>query len=182
MKQIIIIIMLTMILLPAEILIPIALTSIIAYSILDSSITCLFKRKSMYVLFMIVVIVQPLFFYESSDIPWYFSDSFISGIAMFLRAVVIINSITLLNKRIDRAHVKSFWQNKGISEFDNVLAKAEEILPEIKHQIINSFRGIKDSGKNKELYSNPSEFLARLIVPFLHRPNPIISNTKVDED
>ena len=181
-KQIIISIILAMILLPAEFLIPIALLTLIVYSIIDSSIKRLFKKKSMCVLFIIVVIVQPFFLYESSETPWYFSDSFIRGIAMFLRAVVIINSITLLNKRIDRTKVKLFWQNKGLNEFDNVLVKAEEILPEIKHQIINSFMGIKGSGKSKGFYSNPSEFLARLIVPFLHKPNPIIPNTKVDED
>lgn len=181
-KYIIISIMLAMILLPTKILIPVAILTIIVFGIIDSSMIKLFKRKTIYILFLIVVIVQPLFLYESSSTPWYVSDSFILGIAMFLRAITIINSITILNKRIDRKHVQLFWQNRGLNEFDNVLVKAEEILPEIKFQIVNSFKGIKSLSKNKRFYSNPSEFLARLIVPFLHKPNSIIPNTKIDED
>lgn len=182
MKYLIGLVVLSVIILPAELVIAVSIIAMIVYSQIDISLLGLFKRKSIYFLFTIVVILQPMIIGEPVNKFLgldYSADAFVNGIAMFCRAVVIISSITLINRSTSREHVKAFWKQRGLEEFDNVLQKAEEILPDIKSGF-NKVR--KESNSIKSVLRNPSELLAKMIYPLLHKSEKLAPNNTINEE
>ncbi|MDZ7767546.1 MAG: hypothetical protein U5K00_24535 [Melioribacteraceae bacterium] len=87
----------------------------------------------------------------------------INGLGMFCRAVVIISSITLLNRTTNRENINAFWKRKGLEEFDNVLHKAEEMLPSVKSEFV---RIRKENNSIKTSLKNPAELMAKMISTF----------------
>ncbi|RJP63489.1 MAG: hypothetical protein C4543_00425 [Ignavibacteriales bacterium] len=154
----------------------------IIYSQIDISLLRLFRRKSIYFLFTIVVITQPMIIGEQNNqlLGITFSaEALLNGLGMFFRAVVIISSITLLNRKTNRENVKEFWKRRGLEEFENVLSKAEEILPNIKSEF-NKVR--KENISMKTALKNPAEQMAKMIYPLLHKPKNLATNNRINEE
>ncbi len=182
MKYLIGLLMLSAIILPAGFAITLSIIAMIVYSQIDISLLRLFRRKSIYFLFTIVVIIQPMIIGEQniqlSGINFSI-EALLNGLGMFCRAVIIISSITLLNRRTNRENVKEFWKRRGLEEFENVLCKAEEILPNIKTEF-NKVR--KENNSMKVVLKNPSAQMAKMIYPLLHRPKNLVSNNRINEE
>lgn len=182
MKYLIGLVVLSAIILPAEFLIPLSIITMIVYSQIDISLLRLFRRKSIYFLFTIVVIIQPMIIGEQNNQLFgitYSAEAFLNGLGMFCRAVVIISSITLLNRKTNRENVKAFWKRRGLEEFDNVLSKAEEILPNVKSEL-NKVR--KENNSLKSALKNPAELLAKMIYPLLHKTENFATNNRINEE
>lgn len=182
MKYLIGLVVLSAIILPAEFVISLSIIAMIIYSCIDISLLRLFKRKSIYFLFTIVVILQPMIIGELIDEFLginYSAEAFINGLGMFCRAVVIISSITLLNRTTSRKNVKAFWKRRGLEEFDNVLNKAEEMLPNVKSEFD---RIRKENNLFKTTLKNPSELIAKIIYPLLHKPENLTTNNRLNEE
>jgi hypothetical protein len=93
--------------------------------------------------------------------------------------VVIISSITLLNRKTNRENVKAFWKRRGLEEFDNVLNKAEEILPNVKSEF-SKVR--KENNSIKSALKNPAELLAKMIYPLLHKKENLATDNRTKEE
>lgn len=182
MKYFIGLVVLSAIILPAEFVIPLSIIAMIIYSQIDISLLRLFGRKSIYFLFTIVVVIQPMIIGEPVNEFLginYSAEALLNGLGMFCRAIVIISSITLLNRNTSRENVKAFWKRRGLEEFDNVLNKAEEILPNVKSEF-NKVR--KENNSIKSLLKNPAELLAKMIYSLLHKPEKLATNNRVNEE
>ncbi len=178
MKFIIPAIILMVIIFPLEIVIPFGIVVLIGYGLTDSSLLHLFKRKSIYFLFLIVVIIQPVILGDQSNEVLgvsFSAEALLRGIAMFTRAMVVISSITFLNRRTEKEKVKDFLKRQGMENFDDVLSKAHEVLPTIKSSLSNSIKAVKDEHSGAGWLKNPTELLARLVVPLLHKSGTEIS-------
>lgn len=182
MKYLIGLVVFSAIILPAEFVIPLSIIAMIIYSQIDISLLRLFRRKSIYFLFTIVVITQPMIIGEQNNqlLGITFSaEALLNGLGMFFRAVVIISSITLLNRKTNRENVKEFWKRRGLEEFENVLSKAEEILPNIKSEF-NKVR--KENISMKTALKNPAEQMAKMIYPLLHKPKNLATINRINEE
>lgn len=182
MKYLIGLVVLSVIILPAEFVILLSIIVMIVYSQTDMSLLRLFRRKSIYFLFAIVVIIQPMIIGEQTNRLFgitFSSEAFLNGLGMFCRAVVIISSITLLNRKTNRENVKAFWKRRGLEEFGNVLSKAEEILPNVKSEL-NKVR--KENNSLKSALKNPAELLAKIIYPLLHKTESLATNNRINEE
>lgn len=182
MKYLIGLIILSAIIFPAEFVIPLSIIAMIVYSQIDKSLLRLFRRKSIYFLFTIVVIIQPMIIGEQINQLFeitFSAEVLLNGLGMFSRAIVIISSITLLNRTTNRENVKAFWKRRGLEEFDNVLSKAEEILPNIKAEF-SKVR--KENNSVKTLLKNPAALLAKMIYPLLHKPEKLATNNRINEE
>ncbi|MBU2490980.1 MAG: energy-coupling factor transporter transmembrane protein EcfT [Bacteroidetes bacterium] len=184
MKFLIPVIILTVIILPSEYVIPFGIVVMIGYAMIDSSQLHLFKRKSLYTLFTIVVIIQPMILGSPTSEVFgvsFSAEALVRGFAMFIRALVIISSITYLNRNTEKEKVKEFWKRQGMENFDVVLAKAQEVLPTIKISFSDSIKAVKKEGTGKSWLRSPAELLARLVVPLLHKSNTVIPEKKIKE-
>ncbi len=182
MKYLIGLVILSAIILPAEFVIPLSIIVMIFYSQVEISLLRLFRRKSIYFLFTIVVIIQPMVIGEQNNQLFgiaFSTEAFLNGLGMFCRAVVIISSITLLNRKTNRENVKAFWKRRGLEEFDNVLNKAEEILPNVKYEF-NKVR--KENNSIKSALKNPAELLAKMIYPLLHKKENLATDNRTKEE
>lgn len=181
MKYLIGLVVLSAIILPAKFVIALSIIVMIIYTRVDISLLRLFRRKSIYFLFTIVVILHPMIIGEQVDEFLginYSAEALINGLGMFCRAIVIISSITLLNRRTSRENIKAFWKRRGLEEFDNVMHKAEEMLPNIKLE----FNKVRiENTSIRTILKNPAELTARIIYSFLHKPNNLITN-KLNEE
>lgn len=182
MKYLIGLVVISAIILPAEFVIPLSIFVMIFYTTIDKSLLKIFRRKSVYFLFTIVVILQPMIIGDQvNDIMGisYSAEALINGLGMFFRAIVIISSITLLNRTTSRENIKAFWKRRGLEEFDNVMHKAEEILPNIKTE----FKKVKKENSSvKTLLKNPAEQLAKMIYPLLYKPENLAANNRINEE
>lgn len=182
MKYLIGLVVLSAIILPAEFLIPLSIIAMIVYSHIDISLLRLFRRKSIYFLFTIVVIIQPMIIGEQTNRLFgitFSAEAFLNGLGMFCRAVVIISSITLINRKTSRDNVKAFWKRRGLEEFDNVLSKAEEMLPNVKSEF-SKVR--KENNSIKSALKNPAELLAKMIYPLLHKTENLAASNRINEE
>lgn len=182
MKYLIGLVVLSAIILPAEFVIPLSVIVMVVYSQIDISLLRLFGRKSIYFLFAIVVVIQPMIIGEQNNQLFgisYSAEALLNGLGMFCRAVVIISSITLLNRKTDRENVKAFWKKRGLEEFENVFSKAEEILPNIKTEF-NKVR--KENNSIKSVLKNPAEQMAKIIYPLLQKPENLVTNNRINEE
>lgn len=182
MKYLIGLVVLSAIILPAEFVIALSILVMIFYTTIDKSLLKIFRRKSVYFLFTIVVILQPMIIGDQvNEIMGisYSAEALINGLGMFFRAIVIISSITLLNRTTSRENIKAFWKRRGLEEFDNVMHKAEEILPNIKSEF-NKVR--KENTSIRTLLKNPAELTAKMIYPLLHRSEKLIVNNRLKEE
>lgn len=182
MKYLIGLVVLSAIILPAEFMLPLSIIAMIIYSQIDVSILKLFKRKSIYFLFVIVVIIQPMIIGEQNNqlVGITFSaETLLNGLGMFCRAVVIISSITLINRRTNKEKIKVFWKQRGLEEFENVFSKTEEILPTIKSEF-NKVK--KENNSIKSVLKSPAEHTAKMIYSLLHKPENLITNNRLKEE
>ena len=182
MKYLIGFVVLSAVVLPAEFVIPLSIIAMIVYSQIDTSVLRLFKRKSIYFLFTIVVIIQPMIIGEQTNQLFgitFSAEAFLNGLGMFCRAIVIISSITLLDRRTTRENIKAFWKRRGLEEFDNVMRKAEEILPNVKSEF-NKVR--KENNSIKSALKNPAELLAKMIYPLLQKTENLVINNRINEE
>ncbi|KUG26818.1 hypothetical protein ASZ90_003334 [hydrocarbon metagenome] len=182
MKYLIGLVVLSAIILPAEFVIPLSIIAMIIYATIDKSLLKIFRRKSVYFLFTIVVILQPMIIGEQNNQLFgitFSTEALLNGLGMFCRAIIIISSITLLNRTTDRENIKAFWKRRGLEEFDNVLHKAEEILPNIKSEF-NKVR--KENTSIRTLLKNPAELTAKMIYPLLHKSENLIANNRFNEE
>jgi len=182
MKYLIGLVVLAAIILPADFVIALSILVMIFYTTIDKSLLRIFRRKSVYFLFTIVVIIQPMIIGDQvNEIMGisYSAVALINGLGMFFRAIVIISSITLLNRTTSRENIKAFWKRRGLEEFDNVMHKAEEILPSIKTE----FKKVKKENSSvKALLKNPAEQLAKMIYPLLYKPENLAANNRINEE
>ena len=185
MKYFITLMILSVFILPSTYILALSLLAMTIYFFIDSSVINFFKRSSTYLLFLIVVIIQPIVIGENTNLIFgvgYSITGLENGIAMFCRAIVIISSITILNHSTPKERVKEFWGRLGLDQFDTVFMKTQELLPEIKSTLSKSFISMVNKNSSKAAIKNPVQFLAKLVIPFLHKPNSLITNKSVDEE
>jgi len=185
MKYLIFLFVISVIVLPAKFIIPLSILIMVLYFSLDRTVLNILKRKSTLFLFAIVAIIQPILIGEPTNSMMGVSYSglgFINGLAMFCRAIVIINSISILNRRTDKESIRYFWGKLGIEQFDAVFTKSQEQLPEIKESFSKSIKNINGKNLLKPGKSKPAEFFANLIVPFLHKSNSLSSKNNFNEE
>lgn len=169
-QKIIIAVIVSVMIFPSYLVIPLTPIVLTAYYIIYNSSLDIFKKKSTYFLFFVLVIAQPLLIGEKSSVFWilnYNKEILIKGLGMFNRAIVIINSIKILNCAAEETSIKKFWTQIGFGEFENVLSKTHEVLPAVKKALNESFIQIRKSGSIWKCFLNPSDTAARLIVSLL---------------
>jgi hypothetical protein len=161
-------------LLPAKIVIPLSIVILIFYFFVEPFVTNYFKRNSTYILFIVLVVIQPLLIGESTQSFLgieYSAIGFENGITMFLRASVIITSITIINRKTKTDSLHRILKRIGFVQFEDVLKKAEEVLPQTRAALAKSINVIRESSSIKKNLHNPSEIIARILVQLLHKTN-----------
>jgi hypothetical protein len=165
--------MISVTLMPVNMIFPFSIVILLFYILIDSSVINYFKRKSTYFLLVILVVIQPILIGESTHsilgIGYSFTG-FENGISMFFRAAVIIGSITIMNHKTKTNNLQKFLKRIGFVQFEDVLKKAEEVLPQTRITLMKSIETVKQNNSVKKKWHNPAELFARIIVQLLHKP------------
>src|SRR5690606_37973832 len=112
--------------------------AIIYLLILDLKLFNFLLKKSFHLLVFILLFIQPLFTgvkdFDLSGISLS-SDSFLNGVQMILRAVVVIPVVSCISRISDKEKLKNIFSKIGVKDFDEIFEYSRLMFPYLKERV-----------------------------------------------
>lgn len=117
--------------------------AVIAAVVLDRRVLFCLKRPSLWGIFLLITVGQPLLLGSPdavfAGIP-YSTASLAAGIGMSLRGVLMIVLFGFVSVRMRHLSMAGMWSQIGLHEFAEAFAQAEMLLPRIERSLRHSYQ------------------------------------------
>ena len=174
-------IILMSIFLPQHLLIYISPLLIAALLLMDYKWIRFVKNKTILFLFVLLVIIQPVLIGEKDILFWGIgisSASFISGLSMFLRGVLVISTFQTINRTMPKEKLFGFWKIIGIMNFDEVFETAKLIFPKLRKRVLSAI----GQSKKRIYLKSPLTIIAEIIALTMNEAHSAeVENIRVKE-
>ena len=175
-KYILTFILITAVFIPREYAVYFFPAAIIYLLLIDKKLFGFLIKKSFYLLAVILLFIQPLFTGEKDfsllgmNLS---SSSFINGVLMIFRAVVVIPIVTSISRTSDKEKLRKVFGRIGVKNFDEIFEHSREIFPLLKENIKEFFH----STEKRKIF-NPVELAAHFIAFLIKSTNAYPVNSK----
>ncbi|MBI5475080.1 MAG: hypothetical protein HY961_22275 [Ignavibacteriae bacterium] len=161
------------IVLPRELLPAACALTIALFWCVDRSVVFRLKHASFLIMAGLLIVVQPLLVGEpdaSVLVIRYSTAALKNGIAMTLRAAIVMMTFGSLMRQLKGSSVTRVWERVGLQDFPSVFSHAHTQLPRMKSSLQQLVR--TDWKKNcRLLVHHPVELCARGLVGLLRPPH-----------
>lgn len=144
--------------------------AIAALLLLDHSLLRVVRQKTFVITALLLIVIQPFLSGggNSTFDEFRFSTvSLFSGLAMTVRAVVLMMAFSHALKNISPSTFLATLEKRGLPDFGKTLSDAQDALPHVRVALLEQVSDLRTSRGRRKVLASPVEWTARILAKLL---------------